>query len=377
MVDETLIVTPLWKRVSDSGNYGRVFEQYFTRHRLGLGASQSHHRVIRYDLGPLKIAVLCEVDAAYSEETSPPSFLSSSSSSSLAGKSKWRVGTTAETTPAVEGEGEEEEEVLLESEEEEEEEEGQVLLEGKEAEGPFGPEALKKLIDAEKRLFESFDNKAFLHKPNIDLKGRSRVVHFGEGTLSAHTAELATMKKFHGRRRSKMAQMWLGRTPVCFLFYLRFYPPFPSLSPPPPPQKKTNRTKTLTPLSSLNQKQYLIESLHQANTFTKIRVTHCSAQLVAWEELHQTGLQKLVTAIKMLAHLTSRAPGGHGIAVCTKDGPTPTLRVFEAADRPESPVPEGIRRRFWKRRRHIQKGVECSARPEGVIGWNDRHTVRA
>lgn len=47
----------------------------------------------------------------------------------------------------------------------------------------------------------------------------------------------------------------------------------------------------------------------------------------------------------MLTHFTNRAPDRHGIAVCTKQ--PRTLRVFEAADRPESPVPLGIQRRFW------------------------------
>lgn len=47
----------------------------------------------------------------------------------------------------------------------------------------------------------------------------------------------------------------------------------------------------------------------------------------------------------MLRHFTRRALGRHGIAVCTKE--PRTLRVFEAADMPESPVPLEIQRRFW------------------------------
>lgn len=171
MVDNTLVVTPLWKRVSDYGNYGRVFEQYFTRHRFGLKESQSHHRAIRYDLGPLKIVVLCEVDAACS---GVPSWWA---------KRNWFV------------------------EEAEPKEEATAAM----APSAFGRDALKTPMAAEVALFESIRKQTF--ESILDPSTRSRVTHLGKGTLSAHTAELATMQQFS--KLAKIPQMWLGRTPVC------------------------------------------------------------------------------------------------------------------------------------------------------------------
>ncbi|KAJ4386863.1 hypothetical protein N0V93_009761 [Gnomoniopsis smithogilvyi] len=272
MVNDTLIVTPLWKRVTDQGNYGRVFEQYFTRHSHGLKESQSHHRAIRYDLGPLKVVVLCEVDAACS---GIPSSWAARNWSVEEAKPKEQEVTTAASGAAT---------------------------------FALGAKPLEIPTAAEVALFAAIKKKAF--GGIIDPGASSRVTHLGRGTLSAHTAELATMQRFG--KKSKIPQMWLGRTP------------------------------------------YLIESLHQANIFTNVKVTHCAAQLLAYEKDHQTTLQKLVTAIKILTHFTSRAPNRHGIAVCTK-APR-TLRVFEAADRPDSPVPLGLQRRFWDSDRTARGG---------------------
>lgn len=172
MVNDTLIVTPLWKRVSDAGNYGRVFEQYFTRHSSGLKQSQSHHRAIRYDLGPLKVAVLCEVDASCSGI--PPSW---------AAKKNWTVGKT---------EPEDEEHAALAA----------ATFEGK--------KLLEPPTAAEVALFAAINKQAFAGAINPSHK--SRVTHLGKGTLSAHTAELATMQSF--KKRAKIPQMWFGRTPV-------------------------------------------------------------------------------------------------------------------------------------------------------------------
>lgn len=153
MVKDTLIVTPLWERISDKGNYGRIFEQYFTRHERALEESQSHHRAILYNLGPLKIAVLCEVDAACA------GILPSWSSAN---------GEMEDTTP------------------------------------------WDQTAPLEETLFGKINKQSFLDFN--DSRVKSRVTHLGKGTLSARTAELATMKDFS--KREKIPQMWLGRTPV-------------------------------------------------------------------------------------------------------------------------------------------------------------------
>lgn len=74
----------------------------------------------------------------------------------------------------------------------------------------------------------------------------------------------------------------------------------------------------------------------------------------------------------MLAHFTTRAPGRHGIAVCIKE--PRTLRVFEAADKPESPVPPGIQRRFWshvwtkQKDQAVDEGDAVPSRPAPATG---------
>ncbi|KAJ4413026.1 hypothetical protein N0V82_008614 [Gnomoniopsis sp. IMI 355080] len=302
MVHNTLIVTPLWKSVKDRGNYGRIFEQYFTRHNPSLAQSQSHHRAIQYQLGPLKVVVLCEVDA---ECSGMPSSWA---------ERKWKVGNA---NPEKRDKEKSSAATAAAS----------LALWGDE-------EALEPPTAAEMALFGAIKSKAF--GGIVDSSASSRVTHLGKGTLSAHTAELATMSKFG--KGGKIPQMWLGRTP------------------------------------------YLIESLHKANTFTDVKVTHCAAHLATYEQHHQPALQKLVTAIKMLTHFTLRAAGRHGIAVCTKEAlPRRTLRVFEAADQPESPVPLGIQRRFWdcdRDRRRVGDGGGGGGGGGEVWGHGPMHLDR-
>lgn len=178
MVNNTLIVTPLWQHNESSGNYGNVFEEYFTMHRddLGLGQSRSHHRVIRYDLGPLKVVVLYEVDAACPEFPREWEEMN------------WTLG---EDLPqrSEEGEGEAE------------------AAHGKVLEYPTADE---------EALFSSVHKGAFAGLSSFKLN--TKVTQLGDGTVSAHTAELATMRQFSKGdipKVSKIPQMWLGRTPVC------------------------------------------------------------------------------------------------------------------------------------------------------------------
>lgn len=52
---------------SAKSGYGHNFERAFTKHAVGLENSTSHHRVLRYDLGGLDVAVRFEVDASYGD----------------------------------------------------------------------------------------------------------------------------------------------------------------------------------------------------------------------------------------------------------------------------------------------------------------------
>lgn len=70
LIHNTLVVSPRWERIPADGpmDSGRNFERIFTKYRKvmkNMGASSSHHRVIRYKLGPLNVAVLFETDGAY------------------------------------------------------------------------------------------------------------------------------------------------------------------------------------------------------------------------------------------------------------------------------------------------------------------------
>lgn len=184
MIKNTLIITPLWQRNEGGENYGNIFEEYFTKHRAALGESQSHHRAIRYDLGPLRVAVLYEVDAACPEI--PPSWK----------EANWTLGQDLQTL--IEGEEYKKGEVEGEGEAE------AVATDGKVLEYPTA---------AEEALFSSIHKGAFAGLNSFKLA--TKVTWLGNGTLSAHTAELATMQKFGQGVIPKIPQMWLGRTPVC------------------------------------------------------------------------------------------------------------------------------------------------------------------
>ena len=52
---------------SARSGYGHSFERLFTKPAFGLEDNTSHHRVLRYDMGGLNVAVRFEVDASYSD----------------------------------------------------------------------------------------------------------------------------------------------------------------------------------------------------------------------------------------------------------------------------------------------------------------------
>jgi hypothetical protein len=52
---------------SARSGHGHNFERVFTKPAVGLEDSTSHHRILRYDIRGLDIAVRSEVDASYSK----------------------------------------------------------------------------------------------------------------------------------------------------------------------------------------------------------------------------------------------------------------------------------------------------------------------
>lgn len=166
MVHNTLIVTPALQKVSenfrDEKNHGREFEDLFLQHRLH--NSGTYHRVIRYDLGPLNIAVLSELDAA----------LPASIEATVSDNKRWEFLPKPSTVPSSE---------LSEG--------GQPNTRAEEI--LFGP-----------REQTDFKVSRLCHQP------RSEVIPGGNGTLSKDAAELSASALSSTR---KMPQLWLGRVP--------------------------------------------------------------------------------------------------------------------------------------------------------------------
>lgn len=166
MVHNTLIVTPALKNVSerilDKKNHGREFEDMFLQHRLQ--DSGTYHRVIRYNLGPLNIAVLSELDAA----------LPASVEATVSGNKRWEFRPKPDTVSSSELS-----------------EEGQPNTQVEEI--LFGP-----------REQTDFKEPRLAHQP------RSEVIPGGTGTLSKDAAELSASALSWTR---KMPQLWLGRVP--------------------------------------------------------------------------------------------------------------------------------------------------------------------
>lgn len=170
MVHNTLIVTPVWEKITEgrsSSDYGREFEDLFVDRSPDLQDSSTHHRAIRYNLGPLNCAVLLEIDAAlygFDELMASP------------GHKKWKF------LPKPKG---------------------------------LTPDMLSKegqpQTDAEMSLFRSLDLENFAI-PKAKHYPHSMVIPRGRGTLSVNAAELVMTK---GRSSKKTTQLWLGRTPYC------------------------------------------------------------------------------------------------------------------------------------------------------------------
>lgn len=165
MIQNTLIVSPqyAWTKEKGAPNYGRVFEREFSHHGPGFEDSITHHRAILYHLGPLRVVVLCEVDAAVSGSTRSMEL------------NHWTVGPK-------------------------DEHEAQKVEAAKKKMRPHAT--------AERKMFGTITKQPFdLQTP--EYWPCSNVVRRGGGTLSSLTVEMVT-----GQRKTKLAQMWLGRTPV-------------------------------------------------------------------------------------------------------------------------------------------------------------------
>lgn len=171
MVHNTLIVTPVWERITEAlrhrSNLGREFEDLFVRRRPDMHDSSTHHRAIRYDLGSLSCAVLLEIDASLD------GFDELKRSRS---HKHWRFMSKPRSL----------------------------------SHQKLSEEGLPQ-TDAETCLFESLDTEN-LQVPRPKHHPRSVVTPRGRGTLSATAAELVMTK---GRTAKKTRQLWLGRTPYC------------------------------------------------------------------------------------------------------------------------------------------------------------------
>lgn len=168
MMRNTLIVTPTWNKVServlDEANHGRDFETLFLQRRLPDGGT--YHRVIRYSLGPLNIAVLSELDGA----------LPASGEAVVSDKEGWHYHPEPKSVLSSEISDESQPDTRAE----------EVLFGPRDQTAPKGP--------------------MLNHQPY------SEVIPRGTGTLSKDAAELsASASAATGIR--KMPQLWLGRVP--------------------------------------------------------------------------------------------------------------------------------------------------------------------
>jgi hypothetical protein len=169
MVHETLVVTPVWERVSErafpKANYGRDFEDLLAQRSLP--DSASYHRAIRYNLGPLNCAVLSEIDAA----------LPGPAEAIISHDEQWKFNPNPLGVPPSE------------------------LSDACQPDTP-----------AEQALFGSRQGLTASDKPRFMHRPRSKVILRGNGTLSKDAAELhATVGTQTGQK--KLPQLWLGRTP--------------------------------------------------------------------------------------------------------------------------------------------------------------------
>lgn len=169
----TLLVTPVLRSAHDRNqNFGRVFEQNFTQGCTNAQNSGTHHRVIRYKIGPLNCVVLFECDAQIEpdalKDTVRPGWL-------------W-------VPPRDDSGGQELHDSIVEE---------------------LAPKFAK-----ERAQFSKINPASIWKATGEGYLGVNchvrpfNVIHNGKGTPSSHIAELATGQD------SKTMQMWMGRTPV-------------------------------------------------------------------------------------------------------------------------------------------------------------------
>lgn len=180
MIENTLLVTPNLQSGFEGrpiNAYGRVFEQVFTQHASTEQAHGSHHRAIRYNIGPLNCIVLFECDAQVDDTvldiTRQPNWSWMAPSKEFGGKA------------------------LHDS----------VV------------QQLRPQDGAERICFDSL-KPASVNTPRLkSYVPPFNVIHDGQGTLSSQTAELSA-----NRKNSKTVQMWFGRTPVSTLAHSQYFP---------------------------------------------------------------------------------------------------------------------------------------------------------
>lgn len=178
-INNTLIITPVLRDgVDHEPNNGRAFEKAFTRYDEEMAESDTHHRAILYNLGPLRCVVLTEVDAQCTADLDK---------SALGQDPNW---------------------VFPEDEK------------GNFYHTPTEYEKTEKQFSHQSTVETALFNSLAKTPPKISpLSLDYRTLHSfwnGKGTLSSCTAELVSSLKPSNAK--KVPQMWLGRTPVSKLF---------------------------------------------------------------------------------------------------------------------------------------------------------------
>lgn len=174
MVKNTLVVTPVLRRAVEgqTDGMGRVFEHLFTQHATP-AQQGSHHRVIRYDIGPLRCLVMFECDAQVDDV-------------SLSSLGRTQAAGFAWSKPPD-------------------------CIGGQELHDRVAQQ-LQSRSENERRQFDSLSTRP---GPRPRDEGRYKVLRDGQGTLSSQLAELVTVSAQRSSiKGKKTAQMWLGRTPV-------------------------------------------------------------------------------------------------------------------------------------------------------------------
>lgn len=171
MIGDTLLVTPHLRTAFEGRTelLGRLFERTFTKAASKEQARGTHHRAIRYKIGPLDCVVLFECDAQIDDAA----------------------------FRALEKDG----------------------YSWKEPNAAIGGQALHDSVvqqrqhstDRERARFKRLSQASF-EKPELKpYASPFDVIHDGQGTPSSQTAELMASL---GATSKKIVQMWLGRTPV-------------------------------------------------------------------------------------------------------------------------------------------------------------------